>query len=93
MLGLTVVRADKLYYIRDQPNDNIVLTSGGHLGWKRAIRRSLAKNFIYSLIMPLPFLTAAANQNRCAYDVMCGTMVVEVIQPLRCDESELIPII
>jgi len=93
LLNLTVVRADKLFHIRGQPIDVIALTPGGDLGWKRAALRSITKNLFFAFLFPLPFITAAANQNRCAYDVLCGSMVVEVIQPLRCEQSELIPII
>ncbi|XP_060868832.1 protein FAM8A1-like [Metopolophium dirhodum] len=92
LLDLTVVRADKLFNIRGQPTDVIALIPGGDIGWKRAALRSITKNLFFAFLFPLPFITAAANQNRCAYDVLCGTMVVEVIQPLRCEQSELIPI-
>ncbi|XP_022169880.1 uncharacterized protein LOC111033454 [Myzus persicae] len=93
LLDLTVVRADKLSNIRGQQSDVIALTPGGDIGWKRASLRSLTKNLFFAFLFPLPFITAAANQNRCAYDVLCGTMVVEGIQPLRCEQSELIPIV
>lgn len=93
MLNLTVVRADKLFHIRGQPADVIALTPGTNLGLKRAAFRSMTKNLFFAFLFPLPFITAAANQNRCAYDVLCGSMVIEVIQPLRCEQSELIPII
>jgi len=92
LLDLTVVRADKLFNIRGQPTDVIALIPGGDIGWRRAALRSITKNLFFAFLFPLPFITAAANQNRCAYDVLCGTMVVEVIQPLRCEQSELIPI-
>lgn len=81
-----------MYHIRGQPTDVIALTPGGDLGWKRAALRSVTKNLFFAFLFPLPFITAAANQNRCAYDILCGSMVVEVIQPLRCEQSELIPI-
>lgn len=93
LLDLSVVRVDKLYLIRGQPSDVIALTPGGDLGWKRAALRSITKNLFFAFLFPLPFVTAAANQNRCAYDVLCGSMVVEVIQPLICEQSELVPII
>ncbi|XP_015364432.1 PREDICTED: uncharacterized protein LOC107162166 [Diuraphis noxia] len=92
LLALTVVRADKLFNIRGQQSDVVALIPGGDIGWERAARRSITKNLVFAFLFPLPFITAAANQNRCAYDVLCGTMVVEVIQPLKCDQSELIPI-
>ncbi|KAL5243623.1 hypothetical protein ACI65C_011033 [Semiaphis heraclei] len=92
ILDLTVVRADKLFNIRGQQSDVIALIPGGDIGWKRAALRSITKNLFFAFLFPLPFITAAANQNRCAYDVLCGTMVVENIQPLRCEQSELIPI-
>lgn len=93
MLNLTVVRTDKLYHIRNQPAEIIALTPGGDLGWRRAALRSITKNLFFAFLFPLPFITAAANENRCAYDVLCGSMVVELVQPLRCELSELIPII
>lgn len=93
LLDLTVVRADKLYHIRGQPANVIALTPGGCMGWKRATLRSITKNLFFAFLFPLPFITAAANQNRCAYDVLCGSMVVELVQPLRCEQSELIPIV
>ncbi|KAE9526201.1 hypothetical protein AGLY_013832 [Aphis glycines] len=92
LLNITVVRADKLFCIRGQPADVIALTPGGIIGWKRATLRSITKNLFFAFLFPLPFITAAANQNRCAYDVLCGTMVVEFVQPLRCEQSELVPI-
>ncbi|XP_060834869.1 protein FAM8A1-like [Rhopalosiphum padi] len=92
LLDISVVRADKLFCIRGQQADVIALIPGGDIGWKRATLRSITKNLFFAFLFPLPFITAAANQNRCAYDVLCGTMVVEVIQPLRCEQSELIPI-
>lgn len=92
MLDITVVKADKLYNIRGQPNNVIALTPGGDLGWKRSILRSVTKNLFFSFMFPLPFIAAAANQNICAYDVLCGSMVVETIQPFSCDQSELIPV-
>ncbi|VVC40021.1 RDD [Cinara cedri] len=93
LLDLTVVRTDKLYNIQGQPNNIIALTPGGDLGWKRAILRSVTKNLFFSFMFPLPFIAAAANQNRCAYDVLSGSMVVEFAQPFRCEQSELIPIV
>ncbi|XP_050536130.1 uncharacterized protein LOC126902671 [Daktulosphaira vitifoliae] len=92
LLDLSVVRAEKICHIRGQPQDNIALTPGGDLGWKRSVLRSLTKNLFFAFLFPLPFVTAAANQNRCAYDVLCGSMVVESVQPLCCERSELIPI-
>lgn len=92
LLDLTVVRADKLYHIRGQPLDVVVVSPGDYLGWKRATLRSIAKNLLFAFLFPLPFVAAAANQNRSAYDVLCGSMVVEIVQPLRCEESDLIPI-
>lgn len=92
-MNLTVVRADKLYNIRNQPAEVIAVTPGGYLGWRRAAIRSITKNLFFAFLFPLPFITAAANENRCAYDVLCGSMVVELVQPLSCELSELIPII
>ncbi|XP_025196320.1 protein FAM8A1-like [Melanaphis sacchari] len=92
LLDITVVRADKLFSIRGQPAEVIALIPGGDIGWKRATLRSITKNLFFAFLFPLPFITAAANQNRCAYDVLCGTMVVEFIQPFKCEQSDLIPI-
>lgn len=92
-MNITVVRADKLYHIRNQPVEVIALTPGGNLGWRRATLRSITKNLFFAFLFPLPFITAAANENRCAYDVLCGSMVVEFVQPLSCELSELIPIV
>jgi len=92
LLDLTVVRCDKLFHIRGQADEIIAVSPGGDLGWKRATFRSITKNLFFAFLFPLPFITAAANENRCAYDVLCGSMVVEVVQPLSCEISELIPI-
>lgn len=73
----------------------IAISPGSHLGWKRAAYRSIIKNLFFAFLwpMPIPFNTATVNRNRCAHDIMCGSMVVEVVsQPLKCKQSELIPI-
>lgn len=79
--------------MRGQPTTEIAITPGSDLGLKRAALRSFTKNLFFAFMFPLPFLTAPANQNRCAYDVLCGSMVVENLKPLRCPQSELIPLL
>ncbi|XP_025207567.1 protein FAM8A1 [Melanaphis sacchari] len=90
LFNITVVRADKLFSIRGQPADVIALIPGSNIGWKRAIIRSFVKNLFYTFLFPLPFITAEANQNRCAYDVLSGAIVVEAIEPFKCEQSEVI---
>ncbi|XP_050426875.1 protein FAM8A1-like [Adelges cooleyi] len=92
LLNITVVNAEKIYHLRGQPPHVIVLSPGGDLGWQQALLRSLTKNFIFAFLFPLPFISATANQNRCAYDIICNSMVVECVIPLRCERSELQPI-
>lgn len=90
--GIQVIRADKLYNIRGQPAYVFATTSSVNLGWKRAALRSIAKNVFFPFLFPLPFRPENANQNRCAWDMMCGSIVVEGLRTLKCDQSQLIPV-
>jgi len=92
VFDISVVRVDELFNIVGCPNHVIAVTPGSELGWKCATYRTLVKNVCFAFLYPLSFLAGASNQNRCAYDVLCGTIVVEIIQPFKCHASELIPI-
>lgn len=92
LLDLTIVKVDKLYHIRGQPANVIAITDDVYMTWESAAYRTMMKNYFFCFIPLLSLFYADFNQNRSAYDVLSGTMVVEKLQPLKCKQSDLISI-
>ncbi|KAL1492653.1 hypothetical protein ABEB36_010879 [Hypothenemus hampei] len=76
-MGLMVVQVESVANNQDRPLEIVTATGVKALGWQRALLRSLLKNLIVGLLLPLCVTFYVFPFNRTSYDMMSNTIVVE----------------
>ncbi|CAG9759816.1 unnamed protein product [Ceutorhynchus assimilis] len=77
-LGLMVVNVETLTLVPNGQNIETVTATGVKTaGWQRALLRSILKNLMVGLLLPLCVTFYIFPYNRTSYDMMANTLVVE----------------
>lgn len=76
-MGLMVVHVESLSLIPSRPTEAVSATGVKAPGWQRALLRSILKNLMVGLLLPLCVTFYVFPFNRTSYDMMANTLVVE----------------
>ncbi|ENN76843.1 protein FAM8A1 [Dendroctonus ponderosae] len=76
-MGLMVVNIENVSLIPNRPTEVVSATGVKPLGWQRALIRSILKNLIVGLLLPLCVTFHLFPYKRTSYDMMANTFVVE----------------
>lgn len=77
-MGLMVVNVETISAVPNRQPDIVTATGVKSLGWQKAMLRSMLKNLIVGLLLPLCITFYVFPFNRTSYDMMSNSVVVEV---------------